>query len=61
MGVLGTKDEPILSKVLDIINGTSKSPISKNKISKGPLVKDPLTIKRQVMFVEKNEIFLNQN
>tara|TARA_Y100001958_G_C21201595_1_gene528191 strand:+ start:154 stop:1650 length:1497 start_codon:yes stop_codon:yes gene_type:complete len=61
MGVLGTKDEPILSKVLDVINGTSKSPISKNKISKGPLVKDPLTIKRQVMFVEKNEIFLNQN
>ena len=53
--------KPMLSKVIDIINGTSKSPISKSKISKGPLVKDPLTIKRQVMFVEKDEVFINQN
>ena len=58
MGVLGLKDEPMLSKVLDVINGTSKSSFSKIKISKGPLVKDPLTIKRQVMFVEKNEVFI---
>ena len=58
MGVLGSKDEPMLSKVLDVINGTSKSSITKSKISKGPLVKDPLTIKRQVMFVEKNEVFI---
>ena len=61
MGVLGKKDEPMLSKVIDIINGTSKSPISKSKISKGPLLKDPLTIKRQVMFVEKDEVFINRN
>ena len=58
MGVLGLKDEPMLSKVLDVINGTIKSSVSKSKISKGPLVKDPLTIKRQVMFVEKNELFI---
>ena len=27
--------------------------------SKGFLVKDPLMIKRQIMFVEKEELFLN--
>ena len=57
MGILGTKNEPLLSEVLEIINGTSKSNIPRNSISKRSKVKDPLMLKRQVMFVEKKEVF----
>ena len=57
MGILGTKNEPLLSEVLEIINGTSKSNILRNSISKRSKVKDPLMLKRQVMFVEKKEVF----
>ena len=59
MGVLGTKDEPMLSNVIDIIRGSTKSYNIEKEISKGFLVKDPLMIKRQIMFVEKEELFLN--
>ena len=57
MGILGTKNEPLLSEVLEIINGTSKSNILRNSISKRSKVKDPLMLKRQVMFAEKKEVF----
>ena len=57
MGILGTKNEPLLSEVLEIISGTSKSNILRNSISKRSKVKDPLMLKRQVMFVEKKEVF----
>ena len=60
MGILGTKNEPLLSEVLEIINGTSKSNVLRNSISKRSKVKDPLMLKRQVMFVEKKEVFFNQ-
>jgi len=52
MGTLGSKDEPLLEKVLTLISGTEKfqTSVGKIKISKNRIVKHPFLLRKQNMF-----------
>jgi len=60
MGTLGSKEEPLLERVLALISGTEKyQPYDgKMKISKNRSVKNPLLLQRQNMF--KSEVFFTK-
>jgi C-terminal processing protease CtpA/Prc len=55
MGILGSKEEPLLNMALNLINGTQKPTVSKRSLvlSKSVRVQDPILLQRRKMYSQK--------
>ena len=55
MGILGSKEEPLLNMTLNLINGTQKPTVSKRSLvlSRSLRVQDPILLQRRKMYSQK--------